>query len=1356
MPSNLSSLALVDSRNGRSILALSNNSVIDLNVHGRNITIRGNVAFLSTVGSVKFNLSGQQTHTFTDSTNPFSLFGGVGSVYNPWTPTLGNYTIEAIPYSLTNATGSQGTIKKLNISVIDTSIPVPTTNVTKVRFFPRAGWNNRMLHGVFQGSNTSSTSGYVTLATITSIPPAGVWTELPLTATVSYRYLRYLSPNGGWGNISELEFYKNTTKLTGTPFGSPGSWQNIGNTYLKAFDGDTSTFYDAQIGDGQFAGLDTNTIFVNQPPSANAGVNKSITLPTSSVTLSGSGTDPDGTITAYLWSQVNGPSTAVFSSTTTATTTVSTLVAGSYTFRLRVTDNGGTTATDDVTVTVGTAVNQAPVANAGSDKSITLPVSTVVLNGSGTDVGGTIVSYLWQRLTGPNTPTMSATNTASITLSGLIQGTYTYRLTVTDNGGATGFDDVNITVIGEPPVDPPVVGFVASPTGLATNPGTSAAPFRIQDFWAVAVPGSILNLKDGTYRGAAQMIKPPLGKSGTATQPITIRAINDGKVDIDGQRLNTPLELDGNNYMVFEGFNAHHSNYGTSIFVIVRSNNNIFRRMIGWETSDGNVNIWNLRAASNNLLEDCAGWGQARKIFGATQRADNNIFRRCFGRWEGSIAAGPKKVWTLSYNSYNNIAENCIGTWDSLRMPQSYTLMGYDNTPELDSNGNIQTFNNYQVQQPGGIFGSDGFDLGPTVPSDIANMKMFGCIAFLKQSQKYHNSSNRGNAGLYYNGLKGTTITNCVALIEPGTNHTYIYPISCEPTGGGTGSSQLVNCTRIGGTQSSFTIDTGSWTNTRMLSGANCTTVTANGGTLLKPVNTNGAVVEKRYVNGVLTTTDLFPWPMNQRIIDAMIMGGYTPMDVTDTVQKLCPTTVIPPTNIVQTAKDWLNSTGSARTALEATLAAYTTNIDDVINQLKPVPTTTAKGEKFFQTFTDPKFVAKYPSHQYHMYVPNHYTPSTKFGLMLWLHGGGSWDATEIQHLADFDMDDETVTGRSYPRTETDTSNYILVAPIAPFGTTIPHPQHASRWDVPVADQYLMDIITEVSTHYNVDFNKVVLAGFSMGGIGAFHQALRLNDRLAAVMASAGSWNLGSWASLKHTPMYIIQGVTDAFFSSTSNCRAHFTPVEYSRIAHSILTTTNTIHQLKEYPGGHSWDSVGEGHWRAFINGQNGWVTDKVRNPYRTNVVAINPWRSYELGSNFNVTWNEDPSPHTLWLSINTYGTGTIPYDWARITGTGGCSSSSDFNNWSLTKDTKNLAGGKAEATIVSANRINVTTTNVTSLSVWLHNNMINLSQPVLISINGATPVSYIPTPNLLTALKSYERRWDWNMIYHSEIKITI
>ncbi len=93
----------------------------------------------------------------------------------------------------------------------------------------------------------------------------------------------------------------------------------------------------------------------NQPPTANAGTDKTITLPTNSVTLNGSGTDPDGSIVSYTWSKVSGGA-ATITSPASASTTITGLVQGSYTFRLTVVDNSGASASDDVVVVVNAAL----------------------------------------------------------------------------------------------------------------------------------------------------------------------------------------------------------------------------------------------------------------------------------------------------------------------------------------------------------------------------------------------------------------------------------------------------------------------------------------------------------------------------------------------------------------------------------------------------------------------------------------------------------------------------------------------------------------------------------------------------------------------------------------------------------------------------------------------------------------------------------------------------------------------------------------------------------------------------------------------------------------------------------------
>jgi hypothetical protein len=78
--------------------------------------------------------------------------------------------------------------------------------IAKIRYYPRSTLASRMNGGKFQGSNTSSTSGFADLYTISGTP-SEQWTTVTITNSTAYRWVRYLAPNGSYGNIAEMEFY---------------------------------------------------------------------------------------------------------------------------------------------------------------------------------------------------------------------------------------------------------------------------------------------------------------------------------------------------------------------------------------------------------------------------------------------------------------------------------------------------------------------------------------------------------------------------------------------------------------------------------------------------------------------------------------------------------------------------------------------------------------------------------------------------------------------------------------------------------------------------------------------------------------------------------------------------------------------------------------------------------------------------------------------------------------------------------------------------------------------------------------------------------------------------------------------
>ena len=220
----------------------------------------------------------------------------------------------------------------------------------------------------------------------------------------------------------------------------------------------------------------------NQPPVAKAGNDVTITLPTNSVSLNGNGSyDPDGSIT-YSWAKTAGPTQFTISNSTIVNPAFSNLVAGTYTLRLTVTDNKGAKATDDINIIVNpVSANQLPVAKAGNDVTITLPTSSVNLNGNGSyDPDGSI-TYSWAKTAGPTQFTISNSTIVNPVFSNLVAGTYTLRLTVTDNKGAKATDDINIIVKPVSANQPPVANagpdvIITLPTSSVTLTGSGTDP----------------------------------------------------------------------------------------------------------------------------------------------------------------------------------------------------------------------------------------------------------------------------------------------------------------------------------------------------------------------------------------------------------------------------------------------------------------------------------------------------------------------------------------------------------------------------------------------------------------------------------------------------------------------------------------------------------------------------------------------------------------------------------------------------------------------------------------------------------------------------------------------------------------
>ncbi len=234
------------------------------------------------------------------------------------------------------------------------------------------------------------------------------------------------------------------------------------------------------------------TIKANGAPTANAGVDQSITLPTNSLTLAGTISDdglPSGSTTC-TWSKTSGPGTVTFGNVNAANTTATFSAIGTYVVRLTVTDSLASTY-DEATI----IVNTAPTANAGVDQSITLPTNSVTLSGSISDDGiPAAATCTWSKTSGPGTVTFGNANAASTTATFSVAGTYVVRLTANDTLASV-YDEATIIVNGAPTANAGVDQEIAWPTNSVTLAGTisdDGIPAAATCTWSkTSGPGSV-------------------------------------------------------------------------------------------------------------------------------------------------------------------------------------------------------------------------------------------------------------------------------------------------------------------------------------------------------------------------------------------------------------------------------------------------------------------------------------------------------------------------------------------------------------------------------------------------------------------------------------------------------------------------------------------------------------------------------------------------------------------------------------------------------------------------------------------------------------------------------------------------
>lgn len=254
-------------------------------------------------------------------------------------------------------------------------------------------------------------------------------------------------------------------------------------------------------------------------------------------------------------------------------------------------------------------------------------------------------------------------------------------------------------------------------------------------------------------------------------------------------------------------------------------------------------------------------------------------------------------------------------------------------------------------------------------------------------------------------------------------------------------------------------------------------------------------------------------------------------------------------------------------------------------------------------------------------------------------------------------------------------------------------------WTAESAEHYIMEIIADLKRSFNIDTNRIYLAGFSMGGFGAWSIGTDYADMFGAISPMSGGISsrtedgksapaYGTAANLKNTGIWFCHGADD-----------NRVPVEMDRVAATALQEYQDKFGpydfvYKEYKTlGHKLPSDGlKQVWD--------WLFTRKRNPYPKQVIW-EPRRAYKK--------------IFYWLKVND------PRQSQRI-----------------------------EAKI-DGNKILVQT-NVDNLTIFLNNKMVNLSKPVSVEINGAEVFNGVVNYSISALLETIDEKKDPEMYFTGRI----
>ena len=285
--------------------------------------------------------------------------------------------------------------------------------------------------------------------------------------------------------------------------------------------------------------------------------------------------------------------------------------------------------------------------------------------------------------------------------------------------------------------------------------------------------------------------------------------------------------------------------------------------------------------------------------------------------------------------------------------------------------------------------------------------------------------------------------------------------------------------------------------------------------------------------------------------------------------------------------------------------------------------------------------------------------------------------------------------------------NYVLACPTVPMGA----------WFTRSAEELVLATVRFVQRRYHIDPDKIFLTGMSNGGIGAWVIGMHDASLFAGIVPMAGGLDrvlMPFLANLRSTPIYIIHGAKDQVM-----------PVELSRTITNELTRLGYPFVYREHDREHP---MAGGHYfpREELPELVAWLNVQRRNSLPTKVTVVRDASHFQ------------------------------PFGWVRIDATDAIAAFSEDLVSKRDDRIKRQEYARLDASIVAPNRIEVRTERVQRYSLFLNEQLIDSSKPLVVITNGQVSFEGPVTPSLETLLRQARLRQDSGQLFPIHLAIQI